>query len=341
MRQLFILIVIALFICSCTKNNLEKEAREHLKSISFNEDIKSPSTKIKNVETVFSNDSLCILKCIITDSYPKGESRDYEIEYIYIKLTEAFASDSTIQENEAYINLTNGEKSIFNEANELLEILKYGNSGNSNSQLSKLSNEDQEASMLYLAAISKIGKNNVKKTAIDYIKKALQDPSSLKIENIEVVFDTVPVFLNYELLSEAMSIKEKVDKLTYYIQLGNLWEDEARESYQIFTNSTKSFKSKYEKIQNEKNKSEEYIVLVKFSANNPYGVNASGKSIVIIDKKQKDNVLGFYFVDPDFLNKYLAIYMAVRDWKEKIKLNEYGMTDTVGLSHIEKFILSN
>ncbi len=341
MKQLIIFLVLALCICSCTKNDLEREAREHLKSFSFNEEINSSSTKINGIETVFSNDSLCILRCTVTERNPQGDSKDYEIEYIYIRLTEVFASDTTIKENEAYVNLTNGEKSIFNEANELLEIVKYGNSGNSNSQISKLSKDDQKASMLYLAAISKIGNNNIKQTAIDYLKKTVQDPSSLKIENIEILFDTVPVYLNYELLSEAMSIKEKVDKLTYYIQLGDLWEDEASESYQIFTNSTKSFKSKYEKIQNEKDKSEEYIVLLKFSANNPYGVNALGKSIVIIDKKQKEKVLGFYYVDPDFVNKYLAMYMAVRDWKEKIKLNEYGLIDTVGLSHIEKFILSN
>ena len=58
--------------------------------------------------------------------------------------------------------------------------------------------------------------SNVKSTATEYLKKQMKDPSSFKVEKIEVLLDTVPLFLNKHLMSLSEKFSEAVDENNRY-----------------------------------------------------------------------------------------------------------------------------
>ncbi len=83
----FICILMAVFITSC--KNKAKELREEAKQampIILNEIAKDPSSvKITNVNTVFSNDSLCIFHFNLTAKNGLGMETTNKMEYVYLE----------------------------------------------------------------------------------------------------------------------------------------------------------------------------------------------------------------------------------------------------------------
>ncbi len=335
MKNFILFILFALTIASCSNNNLDNEARAELKNFDFGNEIKPSTIKIEDVKTMFSNDSLCILKCFITGERHDGDSIKYEIEYIYIRLSDSFKSGTKTEDNEAYINLTLGEKSIFSETDEHIEIAKWAKSKNSSSNSNK-SDEELKADMLYYSAIASISKFNAKKTAIEDVREKVTDPKSFKTKKIEVVIDTVPLYLNYDLLNLAEKFYEKAKEVDYYDKLGDYYYDEARSAYNEGTSLLKSLKKLYQEKLG-KDRPVEYIVLIEFSAKNAYGAEVPMRCISIVDRDNLNNVLGYYFLDHDQLDKIFVIFHNLMDWGP-IKQNEFGKIDTDGMSIIEQFI---
>ena len=60
--------------------------------------------------------------------------------------------------------------------------------------------------------------SNVKSTATEYLKKQMKDPSSFKVEKIEVLLDTVPLFFNKNLMSLSEKFSEAVKMMVNRIK---------------------------------------------------------------------------------------------------------------------------
>lgn len=183
--------------------------------------------------------------------------------------------------------------------------------------------------------------SKVKSTATDYLQKQMKDPSSFKAENIQVILDTIPIFLNRELLSAAEEANEALENYNRYKDRDSyLWYDEKQKASSQMSSALLSLGIAYNLAKAKKDKSYEYMVLINCSGKNSYGSTVSSKYIVIVDKDKKDKVIGEYHVNTDFLEKILAIYYTQEDEKAKLKENEFGKIDTDNMTPIEQFIFN-
>lgn len=178
--------------------------------------------------------------------------------------------------------------------------------------------------------------SNVKSTATEYLKKQMKDPSSFKVEKIEVLLDTVPLFLNKNLMSLSEKFSEAVDENNRYKDRDNyLWHKEKEKASQNLLESMVAFNLEY-KLQKDKEQPYQYMVMISCSANNSYGSIVSSKYIIIVDKEDTDKVLGEYRIDSDFVKKIVASYFITGE--KELKENEFGKIETDGMTTIEKFI---
>ena len=183
--------------------------------------------------------------------------------------------------------------------------------------------------------------SKVKSTATDYLQKQMKDPSSFKAENIQVILDTIPIFLNRELLSAAEEANEALENYNRYKDRDSyLWYDEKQKASSQMSSALLSLGIAYNLAKAKKDKSYEYMVLINCSGKNSYGSTVSSKYIVIVDKDKTDKVIGEYHVNTDFLEKILAIYYTQEDEKAKLKENEFGKIDTDNMTPIEQFIFN-
>ena len=183
--------------------------------------------------------------------------------------------------------------------------------------------------------------SKVKSTATDYLKKQMKDPSSFKAENVQVILDTIPVFLNQDLLSAAEKANEALEKYDRYKDRDSyLWYEEKQKASSNMASSLLSLGLAYNLAKEKEDKSFEYMALVNCSGKNSFGGTISSKYIVIIDKDKPEKVLGEYHVDSDFLKKIYAIYYTQSEEKNKLKENEFGKIDTEAMTPIEKFIFN-
>lgn len=181
--------------------------------------------------------------------------------------------------------------------------------------------------------------SKVKSTATDYIQKQMKDPSSFKVENIQVILDTIPIFLNQELLSAAEEANDALNDFNRYKDRDSyLWHDEQQKAISKMGSALLSLNVAYNRAKAKKDKSYEYMVLINCSGKNSYGVTVSSKYIVIVDKDKTNKVIGLYDVDTDFLEKVIAIYYNQDEEKAKLKENEFGKIDTENMTPIEQFI---
>lgn len=181
--------------------------------------------------------------------------------------------------------------------------------------------------------------NRVRSTATEYLKKQMKDPSSFKIEKAEVVLDTIPLFLNKQILSCAEDVSNAIDEKNRYKDRDSyLWRKEIERASEKLTNAFLNFSLEYQ-AQKKKERSVQYLVLINCSANNSYGSLISGKFIVIVDKNNTDKVLGEYNLDSDFAKKFVTAYIMTGNGD--LEQNEFGKVETENLSSVEKFIFAD
>ena len=181
--------------------------------------------------------------------------------------------------------------------------------------------------------------SHVKSTATDYIKNHMKDPSSFKAEKVQVLFDTIPIFLNQNILSSAKKCYEAIEDYSRYKERNSyLWQEETEKAKNVMNKAILSLKLDYGLTKTLVSSSINYIVLIKCSGKNSYGGTVSSKYIVIVDKDNTDKVLGDFNIDTDFLKKLLTIYNTIEDKKDRLKENAFGKFETDGMTPLEQFI---
>lgn len=181
--------------------------------------------------------------------------------------------------------------------------------------------------------------SKVRNTATEHIKKQMKDPSSFKAENVDVILDTVPVFLKKEILATAKVTLGYVNDVDRYSKRSNLWAKEKSDAQSSAVASMFLLKAMIDS-ENKKEKEDsdiQYFVLMNVSGKNSYGGVVSSKYIVIVNKDKTDEVLGEYRVDEDL---YGCIYtiLSVDGKSSRIKTNSFGKTEREGLNKIEQFV---
>lgn len=199
--------------------------------------------------------------------------------------------------------------------------------------------------IIFLITISVLlvscNESKVKNTAKNYLQKQMKDPSSFKAENVDVILDTIPIFLNKDLLYAAEKANEALNDYNRYKDRDSyLWRDEQRKATEDVRSALLTLGFSYNLAKEKKDKPYEYMVLMNCSGKNSYGGTVSSKYIIIVDKEKTDKVLGEYRIDSDFVEQIMAIYYSVGEGEQKFKQNDFGKIDTEGMSKVEQFIFS-
>lgn len=193
--------------------------------------------------------------------------------------------------------------------------------------------------LLPLLFVSCSKTKTVKETAQNYMQSMLKNPESFQVEYIDASVDTIPFFLDSNILKAAKETYDAMEQYNRYKDRGYLWADEKSEA------STKFIASKLvlETLCKEDNKEEpqtQYVVLMKSSGTNPMGGRVSSKEIIIVDKTDPKKVLGCFNIDKEFIGEFMmAMYSRNPNWE--IKENQFGKYETEGMSRIEKFIIED
>lgn len=109
MKKYICIIIGVLFFCSCS-NGLEKEAKQHLQEY-IDEFAHNPDTyKMKNIETVYNNDSVCIIQFVGKGENILGGHKSTHYEYIYVRTKNK--DNETYKDSEVLVNLD--KKSEYN-----------------------------------------------------------------------------------------------------------------------------------------------------------------------------------------------------------------------------------
>lgn len=184
--------------------------------------------------------------------------------------------------------------------------------------------------------------SSVKRTATEYIQKQMKDPSSFKAEKVDVILDTIPIYLNKDILSAAEDFSDAVNEKERYSNRDSyLWRDEISKAQLNLDVARILLNSKISEAKKKKSKPQ-YLVLMECSGKNSYGGTVSSKYIVIVDKENTEKVLGEYRLDGDFAEKLVVAYMfSVDDGFNKLKTNEYGKVETDGMTPLETFLFAN
>lgn len=142
MKKIFFLPFFTLFFMSACSTNLESIAKKQMEK-TMNELAKDPSSiQISNVETVFSNDSICILHFKFSGKNGFGGFSSNNIEYIYLIRNR----DGKKTRHESLIKLDEKE-SILNQAKKDYQEKKWENEYNK-----KLSDNNKKAWYIFFNA---------------------------------------------------------------------------------------------------------------------------------------------------------------------------------------------
>lgn len=182
------------------------------------------------------------------------------------------------------------------------------------------------AAIVTLASCSK--EDKVKEVVIEYLKSRAKDPASLEILSMEVLNDTLPVYLEGSLSTEIESLPK-------------LYEQAQRPSF-FYSQKSKQKKllevyDNINKILSERTNKKYTVALVEASGNNVLGGRSSMEIIVILDDNN-DNVLA-HFLARDYKKVVPIIYNEV--YSETIPVNEFGNVEINNLPKIDGFILSS
>lgn len=176
----------------------------------------------------------------------------------------------------------------------------------------------------------------VGETAQNYVKSMLKNPDSFQLESIDVSEDTIPFFLDNNIMKAAKASYEAMEKYERYKDRSYLWAQEKSEASTEFLASKVVLDALCK--DDSKEPQVQYVVLMKSSGTNPMGGRVSSKEIVIVDKEDPKKVLGAFQVDQEFIRAYMmAMYCHNPNWA--LKQNQFGKYETDGMSRIEKFII--
>lgn len=178
--------------------------------------------------------------------------------------------------------------------------------------------------------ISCSNEQKAKKSATEYVKKHMKDPSSFKAEDVEVILDTVPFFLDKEMLGYASGF---VSALEEYKQTNS--SRASNYGNECFT----ALSEKYEESKKHK-PLVDYIVLLKCSGNNSVGARISSKCVVVVDKDNPNEVKGVFDVDEDLINGIIEI-KKVKDYDFNLEYDRFNRINTEGMTRVEQYIFSN
>lgn len=188
---------------------------------------------------------------------------------------------------------------------------------------------------LLLVSCSKT--KTAQETAENYMQSMLKNPESFKVEYIDASLDTIPFFLDNNILKAAKETYKSIEKYNRYKDRGSLWASEQNAaSAELFAN--KLILDALCKEGNDNDPQVQYVVLMKSSGTNPMGGRVSSKEIIIVDKEDPKKVLGAFHIDEDFVGAFMgAMYSRNPNWK--LEQNQFGKYDTDGMSRIEQFII--
>lgn len=170
--------------------------------------------------------------------------------------------------------------------------------------------------------------DKVKDVVMEYLKSRAKDPTSVEILSMEVLNDTLPIYLEGSLSKEI----EDLPKVC----------DEAQKPSFFYSQKSKQKKLEefIEKIRKElserKNKSYN-IALVEASGNNVLGAKISLDVIIILDDNN-ETVLS-HFLAKDYKKAVPIIYNRV--YGENIPVNEFGNVEIEKLPRIDGYIMSS
>ena len=157
----------------------------------------------------------------------------------------------------------------------------------------------------------------------------MKDPNSFEVIKSQVVLDTIPFFLNNDLLLAANGVNYCFDQYTAYNGIptyGNAYLDahkKAREK--VYIDALAKMHQKYLAAKNNPNKLVANIVLIQCSSKNSLGGTVGGRYVVIVDKDNPDDVLGTFAINSEFIKEIVAIYLNEEDEKHKLDQDELGL----------------
>ena len=170
--------------------------------------------------------------------------------------------------------------------------------------------------------------DKVKDVVMEYLKSRAKDPTSVEILSMEVLNDTLPIYLEGSLSKEI----EDLPKVC----------DEAQKPSFFYSQKSKQKKLEefIEKIRKElsERKNKRYnIALVEASGNNVLGAKSSLDVIIILDDNN-ETVLA-HFLAKDYKKAVPIIYNRV--YGENIPVNEFGNVEIEKLPRIDGYIMSS
>lgn len=184
----------------------------------------------------------------------------------------------------------------------------------------------------------KSDEERVKTAVMQYLKKTMKHPDSVKITSMEIRKDTIPAYLTSDVLDIAKATKEKYNEANYYAEMDHyLFREEILKSIETAMASSEQLKAAYETAVKNDTIDVEYLAYCKASATNSFGETVSEAAIAVVDKNNPDKVIGWFDIDKDFIDAFIQIWA---ECKEEVKRNKFGKVDASGMCHFEQFVFN-
>ena len=183
----------------------------------------------------------------------------------------------------------------------------------------------------------------IKQTVSEHIRRQFRNPDSFNIESIEIKKDTIPYYFNNTILSDAEDLAELVDDYNRYCELGSYWRDEqleaAGQALSLSLDLLNTINTAKEESINDP--MIEYIVCLRVTGENAFGVTVSNNFICVVDNEDLSNVLCVYDIDNDFIKSIVVLANIDEDFETRATRDRFGNYDRSKLSFVEQFILCN
>lgn len=194
-----------------------------------------------------------------------------------------------------------------------------------------------------IALVSCSNSQKLKQTAVNYLKIQIENSGSVEIKEITIRRDTIPVYLNANLLRKAGEFNAANLQFMYYDRspqskqsnFGEWFQSKSRMVRHIIE-LTESVKSA---VASDSSKIED-VAYIEFNGTTVNNEKKDGAAIILIDHNDNTKVLGHFFISPEFIANVVAIKMAETEGKFKVPENEYGQMSFDGMSFMDKFILT-
>lgn len=182
------------------------------------------------------------------------------------------------------------------------------------------------ALIFVLSSCTKEGK--AKDVVMEYLKSRAKDPTSIEILSMEVLNDTLPIYLEGSLSKEI----EELPKLCEEAQKPSFFYSQKSKQ-----NKLQEFVEKIRKQLSERRNKRYNIALVEASGNNVLGAKSSLDVIIILDENN-EKVLAHFWAK-DYIKIVPIIYNMV--YEENLPVNEFGNVEIEKLPRIDGYIMSS